>query len=128
MITKTAKDAITTYRVVDVFPLSCTEIAILHHGTFNFLSDKKYFSKQSLNSGHQDITKSICVITPDFPFLKKNVPSKHSAPFHPLLQPSLQAPVMWWQIPDVWQNELHLCWQPIPYFPGSQTEKRRKTF
>lgn len=71
LITKTTRDAITTYRVVDVFPLSCTEIAILHHGTFNFLSDKKYFSKQSLNSGHQDITKSICVITPDFPFLKK---------------------------------------------------------
>lgn len=60
LITKTTRDAITTYRVVDVLPLSCTEIAILHHETFNFLSDRKYFSQQSLNSGHQDITKSIC--------------------------------------------------------------------
>lgn len=50
------------------------------------------------------------------------VPSKHCAPFHPFLQPSLQVPVKWWQIPELWQNALHLCRQSMPYFPVSQTK------
>lgn len=71
LITKTTRDAMTTYRAVDVFPLSGTEIAILHHETFNFLSNRKYFSQQSLYSGHQDITKKYLCYYARLSFLKK---------------------------------------------------------
>lgn len=54
------------------------------------------------------------------------IPSKHSSPVHPFLQPSKHAPVLGWHIPDRTQNGLHFSLHSNQYSPSWQAVKQNK--